>query len=138
VKDIVISIQPKWAGLIRSGVKTIELRRRFPKLPAGSVAFLYESTPVCSITARMRIGAVDELPIAELWHRHGAASCVDEDYFAEYYAHRPVGYALHISECVALPTSTPLKRLRADFAFTAPQSWAYAKPELAARLGATG
>lgn len=135
VKNIVISIQPKWADLIKSGAKTIELRRRFPKLPAGSTALLYESAPVCSITARLRIGLVEELPIDELWSRHSAASCVDECYFGEYYADRVVGYAIHITECVALPKAEPLKDLRVEIAFTAPQSWAYAKPELVTRLG---
>jgi len=32
VKPVVISTQPKWSRLIRSVEKTIELRRKFPRL----------------------------------------------------------------------------------------------------------
>jgi predicted transcriptional regulator len=130
MKHIVISVQPKWAGLIRSGQKTIELRRRFPRLPAGSVAYLYESSPTCSLTAVLRIGTVHELPVGELWAVHGAASCVGECHFAEYFAGREMGYGVNITACVPLSNSVPLSTLRSQFGFTAPQSWAYASPKL--------
>jgi predicted transcriptional regulator len=135
VKHIVISIQPKWAGLIRAGSKTIELRRRFPCLPAGSAAYLYESSPVCSLTAILRIGAVHELPIGELWKLHGRASCVDELHFTEYFAGREIGYGVHLTQCTPLARALPLTDLRSTFAFTAPQSWAYAPSKLVASVG---
>jgi predicted transcriptional regulator len=135
LRQVVISIQPKWAGLIRSGSKTIELRRRFPRLPVGSVAYLYESSPVSSLTARMRIGFVHELPVTELWNLHGKASCVDERYFAEYFAGRDVGYGVHIAQCVPLTKAVPLAELRSKLAFNAPQSWAYASPRLVNSMG---
>ncbi|OAI30878.1 hypothetical protein A1351_00670 [Methylosinus sp. R-45379] len=135
MKHIVISIQPKWAGLIRTGSKTIELRRRFPRLPAGAVAYLYESSPVCSLTALLRIGAVHELPVAELWKLHGNASCVDELHFTEYFADRDFGYGVHLTQCMPLARVLPLTELRSKFAFTAPQSWAYASSKLVASVG---
>jgi predicted transcriptional regulator len=136
VRHIVISIQPKWAGLIRSGKKTIELRRRFPRLPAGSSAYLYESSPTCALTALLHIGAVHELPVAELWKVHGGASCVDKRHFAEYFDGRDVGYGIHVKRCDSLPIVVPLAELREKFAFTAPQSWAYAAPQLVSSIGA--
>jgi len=138
VKYIVISIQPKWAGLIRSGSKTIELRRRFPRLPRGSEAYLYESSPVCSLTALLRIGTVHELPIADLWKLHGNDSCVDERRFAEYFAGREIGYGVHITKCIPLAKAVPLSTLRSEFSFTAPQSWAYASPTLVIGVGRPG
>jgi predicted transcriptional regulator len=138
MKHIVISIQPIWAGLIRSGQKTIELRRRFPRLPAGSAAYLYESSPACSLTAVLRIGTVHELPVGELWAVHGAASCVDERHFAEYFAGREMGYGVHITACVPLSNSVPLSTLRSQFGFTAPQSWAYASPKLVSTVEVPG
>lgn len=135
MKHIVISIQPKWAGLIRAGSKTIELRRRFPRLPAGSGAYLYESSPVCSLTALLRIGAVHELPIEELWKLHGKASCVDELHFTEYFAGREIGYGIQLTQCTPLARALPLTDLRSKFAFTAPQSWAYAPSKLASSVG---
>lgn len=130
VKPIVISIQPRWSRLIRSGTKTIELRRRFPRLPKGAMAYLYESSPTCTLTSVIRIGAIHELPVADLWRLHGAASCVDEAHFAEYYDGRATGFGIEIAECTPLPEPVSLTDLRSKFAFTAPQSWAYAVPKL--------
>jgi predicted transcriptional regulator len=138
VKHIVISIQPKWAGLIRSGKKTIELRRRFPRLSLGSLAYLYESSPTRALTAFLHIGAVHELSLAELWNVHGKASCVEESHFVEYFRDRAVGYGIHITRCAPLPVVVPLTELREKFAFTAPQSWAYATPKLVASVGLPG
>lgn len=138
MKHIVISIQPKWARLIRAGSKTIEMRRRFPCLPVGSVAYLYESSPVCGLTALLRIGAVYELPVAVLWNLHGKASCVDERHFVEYFAGCNIGYGVHITQCLPLASALPLAELRSKFAFTAPQSWAYASPKLVAYVGIPG
>lgn len=134
VRPIVISIQPRWSRLIRSGDKTIELRRRFPRLPAGSLAYLYESSPTCSLTSLLRIGKVHELPVNELWRVHGSASCVDKSHFIEYFDSLRAGYAVEIAECLALPKVLSLRDLRSKFAFTAPQSWAYAAPELVASV----
>lgn len=135
MKPLVISIQPKWSRLIRLGRKTIELRRRFPRLPVGAVAYLYESSPTCSLTAMLRIGTIHELPIEDLWRLHGAASCVDENHFADYYQGRPIGFGIELAECLPLAEPLSLTELRSEFAFTAPQSWAYASPKLAAEMG---
>lgn len=135
VKPIVISIQPKWSRLIRSGAKTIELRRRFPRLPKGTAAYLYESSPTCSLTSLLRIGTIHELPVADLWRIHGAASCVDEAHFAEYYDGRSIGFGIEIAECFPLPEPLPLTELRSKFEFTAPQSWAYAAPKMITATG---
>lgn len=135
VKPIVISIQPKWSRLIRSGKKTIELRRRFPRLPQGAVAYLYESSPTCTLTSVLRIGVIHELPVVDLWRCHGAASCVDEAHFAEYYDGRATGFGIEIAECTPLSEPMLLTDLRSKFGFTAPQSWAYAVPKLVTAVG---
>lgn len=135
MKPVVISIQPKWSRLIRSGEKTIELRRKFPRLQRGAIAYLYESSPTCSLTSLLRIGVIHELPVADLWRQHGKASCVDEAHFAAYYDGRPTGFGIEIAECIPLPQALPLTDLRSKFGFTAPQSWAYALPTLVTSVG---
>lgn len=137
MKHIVISIRPKWAEMIRSGLKTIELRRRFPRLPAGADAYLYESSPVCGLTALLRLGTVYELPVEELWRAHGEASCVDRLHFDEYFAGRQNGYGVQITQAILLKSVVPLNQLRTEFAFTAPQSWAYASSKLVDSLRAS-
>lgn len=135
MKTIVLSLQPKWAALIRSGDKRIELRRRFPRYLAGSLAYVYESSPTCELTAVVHMGEIHELPIEELWRTHGRASCVDERHFATYFQHRSAGFGIEITRHIPLSSSWGLTRLREAFDFTAPQSWAYASPQLARAIG---
>lgn len=135
MRPIVLSLQPKWAGLIQSGKKTIELRRRFPWYLNGAIAYVYESSPTCSLTSIVQLGAVHELPIDELWRMHGKASCVDEGHFASYFQDRDVGFGIEVSRHVSLPRRRPLAALREEFGFTAPQSWAYATPKLVSAIG---
>lgn len=135
MRPIVISIRPQWSRLIRSGSKTIEFRRRFPLLPVGSIAYLYESSPTRGLLSLLRIGKVHEMAVDELWYVHGEASSVPELDFVEYFNGRRTGYGIEISECHALPNFLGLAELRRRFAFTAPQSWSYALPTLVSSLG---
>ena len=41
MKSVLISIRPKWCGLIASGKKTIEVRKTAPKLPTPFKCYIY-------------------------------------------------------------------------------------------------
>lgn len=41
MKSVLISIRPKWCGLIASGKKTIEVRKTYPKLPTPFRCYIY-------------------------------------------------------------------------------------------------
>ena len=41
MKSVLISIRPKWCGLIASGKKTIEVRKTYPKLPTPFKCYIY-------------------------------------------------------------------------------------------------
>lgn len=135
MRPIVLSLQPKWAELIRSGEKTIELRRRFPRYLQGAAAYIYVSSPTCSITSIVQMGAVHELAIDELWRCHGKASCVDEQHFALYFQDRKVGFGIEVVHHFSLPRRWDLPDLRKEVNFTAPQSWGYASPMLVDAVG---
>lgn len=135
MRTIILSIQPKWATLIRSGEKTIELRRRFPRYLAGYHAYVYETSPNCKLVAIVQMGEIHELPIEELWSMHGKASCVSERHFATYFHDRDVGYGIEITRYFPLSRTWELGNLRKEFSFTAPQSWAYASPQFVSAVG---
>lgn len=135
VRAIILSLQPKWAELICAGKKTIELRRRFPCYLAGSQAYIYVSSPICSLTMTVQIGAVHKLRIDELFRIHGKASCVDQGHFAAYFQQLEVGYAIEIARYAVLRSEWDLRRLREMFGFAPPQSWGYASPELISAIG---
>ena len=41
MKSVLISIRPKWCGLIASGKKPIEVRKTYPKLPTPFKCYIY-------------------------------------------------------------------------------------------------
>lgn len=43
MKSVLISVRPKWCGLIASGKKTIEVRKTYPKLPTPFKCYIYET-----------------------------------------------------------------------------------------------
>ncbi len=47
MRDVVLSILPRWAELIYSGRKTVEWRHTYPE--GTRAVFLYECDPVCRI-----------------------------------------------------------------------------------------
>lgn len=136
MRPIILSIQPRWADLIQSGAKTIELRKRFPPYLSGSDAFIYVSSPRCTLSAIVKLGMVHELSVDDLWERYGKASCVNEPFFRAYFDGRQVGFGIEVSAFRELDGFWPLDRLRSAVQFTAPQSWAYASPQLQAEVGA--
>lgn len=130
MRAVILSLKPNWADLIRSGEKTIELRRRFPARLMGERAYVYESSPVCGLTGVLQIGKVHCLPLAELWVQHGKASRIDNAHFDAYFAGLDAGYALEINQCRPFKKVLELSDLRKRFGFTAPQSWAYVSDRL--------
>lgn len=135
MRAIVLSVRPKWASLIRSGRKTIEVRRQFPILLSGFHAYVYETSPTCALTDIVKLGAVHKLPTNALWRDFGTAACLDEPTFAAYFQNRSVGFGIEISRCFTLAENWSLYRLRDTFGFTAPQSWAYASSQLVSQVG---
>jgi predicted transcriptional regulator len=129
-RTIILSVQPKWATLIQSGQKSIEIRKRFPRHLAALKAYIYETSPRCELTAAVQMGSIHELPVEDLWRIYGKASCVEEQCFAAYFRDRNIGVAVEITKHVPLTGSWKLQHLREVFGFTAPQSWAYASPLL--------
>jgi len=58
-RDIVFSIKPEHSEKIEKGLKTVELRRRFPtNVPSGTVALIYTTTPVRALTGIAEITGV--------------------------------------------------------------------------------
>ena len=57
-KYVLMSIKPVYAKLIKSGQKTIELRRIAPKVKSGDILVIYESSPVKRVTAFCEIEAM--------------------------------------------------------------------------------
>ena len=50
MKAILITIKSEYASMIYAGKKTIELRKRTPKVPIGTPCLIYEPLPIGRVT----------------------------------------------------------------------------------------
>lgn len=121
---LIISIKPKYVDRILSGQKTVELRKRSARIRPGTRVLIYSTSPRCAVVGEARISFREQLPIDELWLRHGADAAVDSTEFDDYYAEADEGVALGLEEVLRYPQAVPLDTLRnADDGFRPPQSY---------------
>lgn len=129
--EIVLSVRPPYVEAILAGRKTVELRRRFPRLPPGGArALLYASAPVKALAGVVWIREVQKKGVGEIWAEFGAEACIAHGSFVQYFAGLEEGCVLILEEACALPHPLPLGELRSRFGFTPPQSFLYASADL--------
>ncbi|MCX4247512.1 ASCH domain-containing protein [Paraliomyxa miuraensis] len=124
MSEILISIKPKYLDLILSGRKTVELRKRSTKIRPGTRLLLYASSPRCAVIGEAHVSFREELPLEELWAKHGAAAAIGRDELDAYYASADAGVVLGLVDVHHYPVELPLRSLRAVHdGFRPPQSY---------------
>jgi len=130
-RDIVISIKPHYSDKIFDGVKTIELRRRFPlSIASGATAYIYSTSPEMALVGTIKIDKVEHLVLSVLWEEHGRSASIKKADFDKYFSGLKEGFALKFSAPRRFIKPLTLPELKERFAFKAPQSFLYAKPDL--------
>lgn len=130
-RDVVMSIKPNYSGKIFDGVKTIELRRRFPlSLAPGATAYIYSTSPEMALVGAIKIENVERLELCALWKKHGRSASIKKADFDEYFSGLEEGFALKLSTPRRFARPLTLPELKERFGFKAPQSFLYAKPDL--------
>ena len=145
-KRVLISINPKWCNLIKSGKKTIEVRKSRPKLDLPFRCYIYESYGrhgIVSSTFGSKIAdehkhgcckVIGEftcdkiIPICfgsnEKFFSHTEQTGLTEDEVIEYFGKGKAGYGWHITDLRIYYNPTNL----GVFGVTRPpQSWCYVK-----------
>ncbi len=127
---LLISIQPRFADLILSGAKSVELRRVRPRVSNGDLILLYASSPIRELVGVCTVAHVDIAPTSELWRRHGQNSGLQRAEFDSYFkgAARSVAISLQDAQRIIEPRTLTELRKRLP-GFVAPQSYRYISPE---------
>lgn len=130
-RDVVLSIKPHYTDKIMSGVKTVELRRRFPvSAPRGTMVFIYSTSPVQALVGCARIADVIKLPVSDIWKKFGKLASIRRADFDSYFSGVNDGFALKFENVKPLGRKLELSELRSRFGFEPPQSFVYATPVL--------
>ncbi|HCR70937.1 MAG TPA: hypothetical protein DIW23_05805 [Anaerolineae bacterium] len=135
-KNFIISIKPNYALKIIDGVKTVELRRRFPvdNIKGGKV-IVYASSPIKEIIGYAIIESVEKLSVAKLWRKYNKEACVEKDFFNTYFEGVEEGYAVSLSHPVKLELPIDVKSLEKKYKISAPQSYCYASAKILKAIG---
>lgn len=124
MSEILISIKPKYLDSILVGRKTVELRKRSTRISPGTRLLLYASSPQCAVVGEARVAFREELPIEELWVKHGGAAAISRAELDAYYAGADHGVVLGLADVRVHPVVLPLRSLRdASAGFRPPQSY---------------
>lgn len=123
---VVLSLKPRFAESILSGVKTVEMRRTVPKIVVPTRALLYATTPVRALVGTCIITRVQSAELEILWRESGPRSALHYDEFVRYFEGLDVGTALELTRPRAFSQRISLEDLRAKpRTFRPPQSYAY-------------
>jgi len=128
--SIILSIRPKYADLIFTGQKSIELRRIRPKhLGNGDLVLVYVSSPVKSLVGGFTVKHIIESPIPVLWQAVRSGASLSRDEFDKYFTGSTSGVAIVVGDTWCLREPLLLEDLRQRKAgFLPPQSFRYATP----------
>lgn len=118
--EILMSIHGKWADLIFSGEKTVELRKTAPvSFGNGETTVFLYNTDTKSVTGKMTVSDIREL--TEITDNLAEYACLSVEKIQEYKGDGTL-YGWFIEEAEIFDESLRLK----DFdAKRAPQSWQY-------------
>jgi len=100
--DILISVHGRFVDGMLSGTKRVELRRRTPKISAGTRLWIYNTAPVAAVTAMAVLDKVQTLPPDMLWREYHSVLDLSFSEFERYVAGRTEVAALCLRSVHAL------------------------------------
>lgn len=124
-KTLLISIKPRFAKMIFSGTKTVELRRKEPKVTSGDMILVYVSSPVMELTGSCQVEIVETDTPARLWPRISTKAGVSKAEFDAYFEGSEQAVAIHVHRPKTFKKPVGLDSLRDDHSLMPPQSFRY-------------
>ena len=131
-KYILMSIKPLYAEYIKSGQKTMELRRLAPHVQPGDILIIYESSPVQRITSYCDIDSITIANLDTLWQVAEKRACLTHNSFISYFANKKCGAGISLTNVHTL--KSPIRLNELDEKMRAPQSYRYISEEQFRRL----
>ena len=96
MKAILITIKSEYVSLIYAGYKTIELRKRAPKVPIGTICLIYEPLPIGRVTGFFIYAGSFEFDTLCTEQSLLKKAGISYSRMRDYYAHQLIGVAWNI------------------------------------------
>ncbi len=97
INEAIISIQPKYAQAILRGEKTIELRRRIPKLQIGTRLWIYATRPKAAIVGSAIVAEIFRETPTAIWESWKSNVCIDRKSYNKYFQDSDVAIAIQLT-----------------------------------------
>ncbi|HEX3856275.1 MAG TPA: EVE domain-containing protein [Verrucomicrobiae bacterium] len=134
---LLISIRPKHAEKIFSGIKTVELRRVRPRLKNGDLVLVYVSSPTKALMGAFEVASVTGGSPRQIWKKFNGRSGLTKSEFNDYYEGAKQAFAVVLKKLWKFEKPVKLTQLRRNrIGFRPPQSYHYLTFEEANRIGA--
>lgn len=133
-RALFLSIKPRYARAILEGRKTVEVRRRFPVVPDGTVIVLYSSSPERAVLGTVRLKRAMRIDANEVWNLHSQAIEISEADLTQYLQGAPESTLLEVEDPNTWNTPVPLSVLRQAIGVEPPQSFRYLEASQIARM----
>ena len=124
MRNLWLSLHPRWAAAILDGRKSVELRRRAPSVESGAEAVLYATSPESQVVGSAVVEAVVELPIDMLWDEYRERADISHRDFVGYFAGIDRGAAIELSTVQRLDKPIDLGSIR-EVGLQPAQGWRY-------------
>lgn len=136
-RTLMLSVKPRFAEAILQGRKTIELRRRCPRVESGMPIILYATAPRMALVGKALVRSVASDWPGALWNRVKDLAEVSRKEYRDYFAGATLAYGIELTAAERLASEIPLAQLRQSIAgFHPPQSFRYlAATQLSLLLG---
>ena len=125
--NVLLSIKPKYAELIKSGLKKYEFRRKIFNKATGCRVFIYSTSPVKKITGAFDASIVHQGSPYRIWDMFGVYSGLSEEEFFQYFRGSEIAYAIEIRNLVIF--EKPHDPSKYFLEFKPPQSYRYFNPQ---------
>ena len=115
--EAIISIKPQFAEAILDGSKTVELRRRIPRLKVGTRLWIYATMPTGAVIGCATVEGIAKGTPEDLWAAFSDRSGVSREIFDQYFSGTEQAIALQLTDIIrARPIQiSQLKSIRAGF-----------------------
>jgi predicted transcriptional regulator len=127
-RSLLLSLRPRFANAILSGTKTVELRRRTIKAPAGTSVVLYASAPTMAVVGTATLVDVVALRPHTAWRRYRHTLSLSWPEFTQYLDGVEHAHLLRLDDVKELNRPLGLQSLRTSAPFQPPQSYRYLHP----------
>jgi predicted transcriptional regulator len=124
-RTLLLSLRPRFADSILSGLKTIEVRRRPVNASLGCSVILYSSSPVMAVVGTARLSRIEVVTASTAWRKYSSVLGLTRAELMGYVQGVDKAFLLHLERVNTLNEPISLRHLRAEGQFRPPQSFRY-------------